>query len=178
MADEDLSTADPAAGPELDRYDRLLLEALQSDARLTGAELAERVALTISPCWRRVKRLEAAGYIRGYQAQLDPRRLGYGVTAFVSVMLDSHRLDIGQAFEEAVGGIPQIVACHNVSGRYDFLLEVLSRDLESFGDFARDILRKLPGVKEIYSSFSLKAIKQDRRLPLNDPGGPAQRREK
>ena len=166
MANEEFSTADPTGDPELDRYDRLLLDALQSDARLTGAELAERVALSISPCWRRVKQLEAAGYIRGYQAQLDPRRLGYGVTAFVSVMLDSHRLDVGQAFEERVRDIPRIVACHNVSGRYDFLLEVLARDLESFGQFARDTLRKLPGVKESYSSFSLKAIKQDRHLPL------------
>ena len=153
-------------GAEIDRYDRLLLSALQSDARLTGVELAERVALSVSPCWRRVKRLETAGYILGYQARLDPRRLGYGVTAFVSVMLDSHRQDIGQAFEDGVRGIPQIVACHNVSGRYDFLLEVVARDLESFGEFARDSLRVLPGVKELYTSFSLKAIKQNRQLPL------------
>ncbi|MBI3523858.1 MAG: Lrp/AsnC family transcriptional regulator [Betaproteobacteria bacterium] len=166
MVNEKLSTAGLAEDGGLDRYDRLLLDVLQSDARLTGAELAERVALSISPCWRRVKRLEAAGYIRGYQARLDPKRLGYDVIAFVSVMLDSHRHDLGLAFEDGVRDIPQIVACHNVSGRYDFLLEVLARDLESYGEFARDILRKLPGVKEINSSFSLKAIKQDRRVPL------------
>ncbi len=152
----------------MDRTDRILLTALQDDARLTIADLAERAALTASPCWRRVKALEDGRVIRGYRADLDPQRLGYDVTVFVSVMLENHRLGIGQSFENAVQAIPEIIACHNVSGRYDFLLEVVSRDLESFGRFSRDVLRDLPGVKEIYSSFSLRAVKADRRLPISD----------
>ena len=150
----------------MDKVDKKILSTLQDDARVTVAELSERVSLTSSPCWRRVKALEEAGFIRGYHAELDPRQLGYDVTAFVSVMLENHRLDLGDSFEVAVQGIPQVVACHNVSGRYDFMLEVVATDLEAFGEFARNVLRSLPGVKEIYSSFSLKSIKRSRSIPI------------
>ena len=150
----------------MDKVDKKILSTLQDDARVTVAELSERVSLTSSPCWRRVKALEEAGFIRGYHAELDPRQLGYDVTAFVNVMLENHRLDLGDSFEVAVQGIPQVVACHNVSGRYDFMLEVVAADLEAFGEFARNALRALPGVKEIYSSFSLKSIKRSRSIPI------------
>lgn len=152
----------------LDRTDKALLSALQVNARLTVAELADSVALTTSPCWRRVKQLEESAMITGYQAILSPKALGYGVTAFVSVMMDSHSQDTARAFEQRLLAIPQIVACHNVSGRYDFLLEVVARDLESFGEFAREVLQTLPAVKEIYSSFSFKSLKPLRMIPLPD----------
>lgn len=152
----------------LDRIDQRLLAALQDDARLTVAQLAERVALSPSPCWRRVRRLEAAGYIEGYQAQLSATRLGYGITAFVSVVMGSHTQDVARAFEASVQDIPEVVACHNVSGRYDFLLEVVATDLASYGEFARDVLQGLPGVTELHSSFSLKSLKSRRLLPLRD----------
>ncbi|MEA5672139.1 Lrp/AsnC family transcriptional regulator [Pseudomonas sp. MH2] len=152
----------------LDRTDRALLGALQDNARLTVADLADQVALTTSPCWRRVKLLEEGGYITGYQAILSPKSLGFGVTAFVSIMMESHNKDAARAFEKRLMEIPEIVACHNISGRYDFLLEVLARDLESFGEFAREVLQTLPGVKEIYSSFSYKAVKQRRVIPVGE----------
>ncbi|MDD2054283.1 Lrp/AsnC family transcriptional regulator [Pseudomonas putida] len=152
----------------LDRTDKALLSALQVNARLTVAELADSVALTTSPCWRRVKQLEESAMITGYQAILSPKALGYGVTAFVSVMMDSHTQDTARAFEQRLLAIPEIVACHNVSGRYDFLLEVVARDLESFGEFAREVLQTLPAVKEIYSSFSFKSVKPLRMIPLPD----------
>ena len=150
----------------LDRIDRRLLAALQDDARLTVAELAERVALSTSPCWRRVRRLEQAGYIEGYHAHLSAAKLGYGITAFVSVVMGSHTQDVARAFEAAVQDIPQVVACHNVSGEYDFLLEVVATDLAAYGEFARNVLQGLPGVRELHSSFSLMSIKARRRLPL------------
>ncbi|QNT40303.1 MULTISPECIES: Lrp/AsnC family transcriptional regulator [Pseudomonas] len=152
----------------LDRTDRALLAALQDNARLTIAELADQVALTTSPCWRRVKLLEDNGYITGYQAILSPKSLGFGVTAFVSIMMDSHTKDMALAFEQRLMEIPEIVACHNISGRYDFLLEILARDLESFGEFTREVLQRLPGVKEIYSSFSYKAVKERRVIPVSE----------
>lgn len=152
---------------ELDRIDRALLTALQGNARLTVAELADLVSLTTSPCWRRVKRLEESGYITGYQAVLSPRAMGFGVTAFVSIMMESHTKQTALAFEQQLMAIPQIVACHNISGRYDFLLEVLAADLESFGEFTREVLQRLPGVKEIYSSFSYKAVKEGRLIPVS-----------
>lgn len=150
----------------LDRTDQRLLSALQDDARLTVAELAERVSLSTSPCWRRVRRLEQAGYIEGYHARLSATRLDYGITAFVSVVMGSHTQKIARAFEAKVQNIPEVIACHNVSGRYDFLLEVVATDLAAYGEFARDVLQALPGVTELHSSFSLKSLKPQRRLPL------------
>ena len=150
----------------LDRTDKALLNALQGNARLTTAELADQVALTTSPCWRRVKMLEESGVITGYQAILSPKALGYGVTAFVSVMMESHNQEMARTFEQRLLQIPEIVACHNVSGRYDFLLEVVAKDLESFGEFAREVLQTLPAVKEIYSSFSFKSVKPSRVIPV------------
>ncbi len=150
----------------LDRTDKALLAALQGNARLTVAELAESVSLTTSPCWRRVKILEESGIITGYQAVLSPKELGYGVTAFVSVMMESHSQEVARNFEQRLLEIPEIIACHNVSGRYDFLLEVVAKDLESFGEFAREVLQALPAVKEIYSSFSSKSVKPRRVVPV------------
>lgn len=150
----------------IDRTDRLLLLALQADARLTTAQLAERVALSPSPCWRRVKALEATGLIRGYHARLDPLRLGWGVTAFVHVMLENHHRDLGDRFEQAVRDLDRVIACHNVTGEYDYLLEVVAHDLREFGDFAREVLRALPGVKEINSSLSLREVKSGPALPV------------
>ena len=150
----------------LDRTDQRLLAALQDDARLTVAELAERVSLSTSPCWRRVRRLEQAGYIAGYHAQLSATRLGYGITAFVSVVMGSHTREVARAFEASLHDIPEIVACHNVSGQYDFLLEVVAADLAAYGEFARNVLQDLPGVTELHSSFSLKSLKDQRKLPL------------
>ncbi|WP_321836187.1 Lrp/AsnC family transcriptional regulator [Pseudomonas kulmbachensis] len=150
----------------LDRTDKALLAALQGNARLTVAELAESVSLTTSPCWRRVKILEESGIITGYQAVLSPKELGYGVTAFVSVMMESHSQEVARKFEQRLLEIPEIIACHNVSGRYDFLLEVVAKDLESFGEFAREVLQVLPAVKEIYSSFSYKSVKPRRVVPV------------
>ncbi len=128
--------------------------------------MAESVSLTTSPCWRRVKILEESGIITGYQAVLSPKELGYGVTAFVSVMMESHSQEVARNFEQRLLEIPEIIACHNVSGRYDFLLEVVAKDLESFGEFAREVLQALPAVKEIYSSFSYKSVKPRRVVPV------------
>lgn len=151
---------------QLDRTDLRLLAALQDDARLTVAQLAEKVSLSASPCWRRVKRLEEAGYIEGYHAHLSASRLGHGITAFVSVVMGSHTRDVARAFEARLQDIPEIIACHNVSGQYDFLLEVVAADLAAYGEFARNVLQDLPGVTELHSSFSLKSLKDQRKLPL------------
>jgi DNA-binding Lrp family transcriptional regulator len=152
--------------PTLDRTDRRLLEEIQRDARLTTAELADRVSLSTSPCWRRLKRLEDLGVVQGYHARLDATQLGWGVTAFVHIMMESHGAELGSQFEAAVAQIPEVISCHNVSGQYDFLLQVVARDLKGFGEFARTTIRTLPGVKEMNSSFSLKEVKGGLALPV------------
>jgi DNA-binding Lrp family transcriptional regulator len=150
---------------KLDRTDMKILEALQEDARLSSAELAERVSLTTSPCWRRVKRLEEEGIIRGYQARLDSRKLGYQVMAFVQISLELKDTANVQAFERAAQAIPQVLACHRISGRYDHQLTVVAEDLIAYGAFAEIHINGLPGIKEIYTSFVLHEVK----APVNPP---------
>lgn len=153
-------------GIKLDRIDRRILEELQSDARLSSADLAERVSLSTSPIWRRVKRLEQEGLISGYHARLDPHKLGYRVTAFVQVSLDKKDAESVKAFEEAVQRIPQVLACHRISGRYDHQLMVVAEDLETYGVFAGAYINGLPSVKEVYTSFVMKEVKVASNPPL------------
>src|SRR3546814_10162194 len=101
---------------KLDTIDRKILAALQEDGRLTNVELAERVGLSPSPCLRRVKRLAEEGYIAGYKAKVDRRRLGLGMTIFVGVKVDGHRDDNAREFQEAMHTLPEVVACHMVTG--------------------------------------------------------------
>ena len=151
----------------LDHIDRALLDVLQHDGRATVGQLAERVSLSPSPCWRRVRQLEDSGVISGYHAHLDRRRMGYGVLGFVQLNLHEHTTDICAAFEREVQALPQVLACHNLSGRHDYQLEVVAPDLEFFAEFVRSRIRSLPGVREISPSFSLKEIKRTVALPLD-----------
>ncbi len=156
----------PISQHELDAVDRNLLNALQQDGRATVGELAERVALSPSPCWRRVRQLEESGLISGYHAHLDRQRAGWGVLGFVQLGLHNHTAEVTAAFEREVQALPQVLACHNLSGRYDYQLEVVAPSLEVFADFLRTSIRSLPGVREISTSFSLKEVKRTVALPV------------
>jgi Lrp/AsnC family leucine-responsive transcriptional regulator len=151
---------------KLDATDRALLWALQKDCRVTIGELAERVHLSSSPCWRRIKRLEELELIEGYTVLLSRRRLGLGVTGFVQLQMENHTPEAADSFEREVVALPQVLACHNLSGHYDYQLEVVGHDLESFAEFVRTRIRALPGVREISTSFSLKELKRSSSLPL------------
>ncbi|MEO7107589.1 MAG: Lrp/AsnC family transcriptional regulator [Rhodoferax sp.] len=149
-----------------DATDQAILLALQRDARQTMAELAEQVSLSQSPCWRRVRQLEESGVIQGYHASLNRKHLGYGVTGFIHLQMQNHTPEVTAAFEREVVALPQVVSCHNLSGNYDFLIEAVEVDLESFSALVRNKIRSLPGVKEISTSFSLKAVKAAGSLPV------------
>lgn len=151
---------------KLDATDRQLLEALQSNARLTTGELAHMSGMSQSPCWRRVKRLEDAGLITGYGARLDRRALGYGVMAFVNISIDSQSEEASLQFENAVRDIPEVVMCHGVSGPEDFVLVVVSDDIDTYSALMQHKLRRLPGVKMIRTSFSMREIKGLAGLPI------------
>ena len=157
----------PTPLPSLDAVDRALLDALQKNGRATVGELADQVSLSPSPCWRRVRQLEDAGLISGYHAHLDRHRVGYGVLGFVQIGLHNHTAEITAAFEREVLALPQVLSCHNLSGRYDYQLEVVAQDLERFSEFVRSVVRNLPGVREISTSFSLKEVKRTTALPLD-----------
>ncbi len=150
----------------LDKIDISILQALQTDGRLSNARLSEKLALSETPCWRRLKRLESEGFITGYQANVDRNKLGLGVLAFAQVRFGNHAGEAPVLFEQQVRNIPQILSCHNVTGEYDYLLQIVARDLEAYGKFIHDVLRRLPGVTAIQSNLSLREIKNSNRLPL------------
>ena len=134
--------------PELDKTDLKILDALQKNGRITNADLADKVGLSLSPCWRRLKRLEEAGVIEGYQAVLNHRALDLGVTAFVRVDIERHTPAMERKFEDAIADLPEIVSCHVISGEGAFMLMVMTESLESFSKFALNTLMALPGVKD------------------------------
>ena len=154
----------------LDKFDRSILDELQADARLTNAELASRVGLSAAPCWRRVRALEQAGYIVGYRAEIDRHKIGLGVLAFVRLDADRNTGEALRTMEEAIRQIPEVVACHYISGAGTFELQVVSRDLDSFSQFARQVLINLPNVKDMHTSFSLGEVKASSALPLGHLG--------
>lgn len=150
----------------LDKFDLAILNELQGDGRLSNAELASRVGLSAAPCWRRVRALEEAGFIKGYRAEIDRHKIGLGVLAFVRLDADRNAGDVLRALEEAIRAIPEVVSCHYISGTGTFELQVVSCDLNSFSQFARDVLINLPNVKDLHTSFSLGEVKASSALPL------------
>ena len=154
-------------GTALDRWDIALLQELQQDARLSNAELAARIGLSAAPTWRRVKRLEEQGYITGYRAELDRRKIGLGVLAFVRVDADRNTGVATRELEDAIRRLPEVTACHYISGTGTFELQVIATDLEAFSRFSMDTLLNLPNVKDIQTSFSLGEVKAGGALPLS-----------
>lgn len=162
-------------GPELDRYDIAILAELQADARLSNAELATRIGLSAAPTWRRVKWLEQQRYITGYRAELDRRRIGLGVFAFVRVDAERNTGSATKALEAAIRNLPEVTACHYISGAGTFELQVVATDLDAFSRFATETLLNLPNVKDVHTSFSLGEVKAGAALPLGHLHGPARR---
>lgn len=150
----------------LDKFDVRILAELQADGRLTNAELAQRVGLSAAPCWRRVRALEQAGYIKGYRAEIDRHRIGLGVLAFVRLDANRSTGELTREMEEAIRTIPEVISCHYISGAGTFELQVVSRDLDAFSIFARQVLLNLPNVKDLHTSFSLGEVKASSALPL------------
>jgi len=150
----------------LDKFDWLILNELQRDGRLSNAELAQRVGLSAAPCWRRVRALEKAGYITGYRAVIDRHKVGLDVLAFVRLDAERNRGDLTREMEMAIRRIPEVIACHYISGTGTFELQVVARDLDAFSAFAREVLLNLPNVKDLHTSFSLGEVKSGGALPL------------
>jgi DNA-binding Lrp family transcriptional regulator len=113
-----------------------------------------------------VRQLEESGVISGYHAHLDRHRVGYGVLGFVQLGLHNHTAEVTAAFEREVLALPQVLSCHNLSGRYDYQIELVAPDLEMFAEDVRTRIRSLPGVREISTSFSLKEVKRTVALPV------------
>lgn len=150
----------------LDTMDRRLLAVLQKRGRISNAELADAVNLSASACHRRVQRLEIDGYISGYVALVDPRKMGLPTTVFVEITLATQAEEVLEAFETAVARIPDVLECHLTAGTADYILKLVTEDTEDFARIHRQYLTRLPGVAKMQSSFALRTVLQTTALPV------------
>ncbi|WP_158443767.1 Lrp/AsnC family transcriptional regulator [Bosea sp. (in: a-proteobacteria)] len=146
--------------PALDPIDRKILAALREDGRLTTQALAEKVGLSPSPCWTRVKRLEEAGVIEKYVALLDHQALGYNNVVFVEITLDKHDDKALDQFAEALVKAPEVVEAHLVTGEYDYLAKVVVSGTDHYERFLRGTIYRIPGVRQTRTTFGLRALKR------------------
>ena len=153
----------------LDRHDVVLLTELQRDSRQTVQQLAERVGLSSTPCWKRVKEMEAAGIIRGYTALIDREKVGLALCVIAELNLTRHNEDDVRRFEQAVADCPQIVGCYSTTGQADYVIKVLVPDIKGYEQFLHETAFKLPGVTHVRSSVVLKEVKSESRLPIEAP---------
>lgn len=150
----------------LDPVDCHIVAELQADGRLSNVELADKIGLSPSPCLRRVKHLERGGYIEGYRAVLRRDQIGLGFTVFLGVKIDGHTNERALQFEKAVVAMPEIIACHLVSGEADYFLEVVVPDLGDYQRFLVGKLLNLPIVREVRSNIAIQTLKAGAPLPL------------
>lgn len=145
----------------LDEIDRRILRALRKQARLANNELAEKVGLSPSPCWTRVRRLEEAGYIENYVAVLNQAQLGLGDTVIIEVTLDRHDEDQIQRFGQALADLPEVLEAYLTTGEYDYFIKVAVDGTAGYERFLRERLYKVPGIRHSRSSFALKCLKRE-----------------
>jgi Lrp/AsnC family leucine-responsive transcriptional regulator len=153
----------------LDRFSRAILAELLRDSRLTIGQIAERVGLSPSPCWKRIKDMEGAGVIRGYTAQVDVEKVGLGLTVMVEVNMAMHSEATVRQFEKAVAASAPIVQCRSTTGESDYVMTVLAPDIKHYEQFLHETLFKLPGITHVRSSIVLREVKSELRLPPQAP---------
>ena len=150
----------------LDAYDQRILALLQEDAGLSTAEIAERIGLSQSPCWRRIQRLKEEGVIRKQVTLLDRKRIGLHTQVFAQVKLNAHRRSNLTEFAEAMREFPEVLECHVLMGAVDFMLRIVTRDIEAYERFFFEKLSLVPGIQEVNSIVALSEIKSTTSLPL------------
>lgn len=149
----------PPADRTLDRIDRKLLARLQQDGRIPVSQLAREVNLTVTPTLERVRRLEAAGFIDGYFARLNPRKLGLGLLAYVEVSLDRTTPEAFEHFKDVVRAHDEIMECHMVAGGFDYLLKVRVKDMEAYRTLLGDTIASVRGVQQTHTYFVMEEVK-------------------
>ena len=150
----------------LDDLDRRIIAELQLDGRLTNQLLAEKVGMSASACWRRVRSLEEAGIIRGYAALVDRRKAGFSISAIVHVVLARHESMDVEPFEQRIQRQPEVLECFATSGEADYHLHVVAADIDTYHRFLNDVMFKMPGIAHVRSHIVLKEIKAEVALPV------------
>jgi Lrp/AsnC family transcriptional regulator, leucine-responsive regulatory protein len=144
----------------LDEIDRRILRALQQDARLTTAQLADKIGLSTTPCWNRLKRLETQGYIDGYIALLNQEKLGLPETVIIEITLDRHDDEILERFGQLLTDLPEVIEAYLTTGDYDYLVKVAVESTAGYERFLREKLYRIPGIRHSRSSFALRCLKK------------------
>lgn len=164
----------------LDRYSLAILAELLRDSRQTIQQIAGRVGLSPSPCWKRIKEMEAAGVIKGYTAVVDPEKVGLGLRVIVEANMAQHSETQVRAFEKAVAAAAPIVQCHSTTGASDYVMSVLVPDIKRYEQFLHETLFRLPGITHVRSAIVLKEVKSQTRLalPAEAPRAAAPRRRR
>ncbi|MCU1715889.1 Lrp/AsnC family transcriptional regulator [Pseudomonas sp. 5P_3.1_Bac2] len=151
----------------LNHTDRRILRLLQHNADLSAAEIAEKVELSQSPCWRRINRLHEEGYIERKVALLSHKQLGFSITVFVDIKLSAHGRSNLEEFEKAVVDYPEVLECYTMAGASDYKLKVVAKDIASYERFLRDHLLQRPHVQEAHSHIAMSEVKRTTELPLD-----------
>jgi Lrp/AsnC family transcriptional regulator len=151
---------------DLDSFERKILRLLQVDASLTTAQIAERVGLSPSPCWRRIDRLEREGFIKRRAAIVDRRKVGLNAQIFAQVKLNAHGRANLDEFSAAIREFPEVLDAYVLMGSMDFMLRIVAKDIDAYERFFFEQLSKLPGVQEINSTVALSEIKATNELPI------------
>ena len=150
---------DNSFSTDIDAIDKQLLRILQTQARMSITELAERVHLSATPCARRIKRLEEAGIITGYHTQTDAQKLGYPLAVFIAISMDRHTADRFEHFEDKIQSFDEVVSCSIVTGRTeDYLIKVRVRDMAHYEEFLLHRLNRIEGVAQVHTSFELREV--------------------
>lgn len=152
----------------LDQASLKILAELQKNGRVSSNELAEKIGMSASPCWRRQKELEENGYIVRYAALLDRRKLGLAVVCLLHITLARHAVGVVEQFEEAMRLRPEVVECYETTGSSDYMVKVVVADMDAYHDFLHNVLVKLNGVAQVNTSVALREVKYDTTLPLGD----------
>jgi Lrp/AsnC family leucine-responsive transcriptional regulator len=152
---------------EIDRYDREILRILQTDGRISNQDLADRIGLSPSPCLRRVRALEDAGFISGYRAQVDAKALGLSLMALIQISMDRHTQERFEDFEATVRDIPEVLECLLITGQAaDYQVKVVVRDMDAYQELLLNRITRIPGVTGVHSSFVLRRVVDKAALPV------------
>ena len=150
----------------LDKVDRQILALIQADASLPIQQVADKVGLSVNPCWRRIRRLEADGVIQARVALVDPEKVGLGLTVYVRVKTREHSADWAHRLNEVIAAMPEILECHRIGGDVDYLLKVVVADMAGYDRTYKELIGRLPSLADVSALFSMERLKSATALPI------------
>ena len=151
---------------KLDRTDRQILALMQDDASMSIQAIADQVGLSVNPCWRRIRQMEAAGVIQGRVALVNPEKVGLGLTVYVRVKTREHSADWARRLNEVIVAMPEILECHRIGGDVDYLLKVVVEDMAGYDRTYKELIARLPSLADVSALFSMERLKFATALPI------------